>query len=393
MIQRDYLIVGAGIGAGSAVEALRSYDRKGSVIMVGNEPFAPYHRPLLFPNLLAKKPGPIEKMLYLAPGWIEKNKIDLRTDTYVTQLNTERRLAVLSTGQAIEFKKALLATGSRPKRPQVAGANLGQVLYIRSIRDVRALREISDQEENVVIIGGGLIAMECAAWLKQLGRDVMLMSRYPLLWQNRMDSETASWLTDHFRAHGVKMAMQESLNGFEGKTVLRNVQTKSGQRIPAGLAIVAIGAEPNLDLVMNTPLSSPNGTPVNEYLETDEKGIFAAGDIALYPDKIFGGVRRVEHYECALEQGRVAGANITGKKRIRFEHLPHYTTQLFDLKFDVIGDVSRPPSRSELIEGDRFKKKFILHHFQGNYLMATILCNQDTKRVEAEKATLRAAHT
>jgi 3-phenylpropionate/trans-cinnamate dioxygenase ferredoxin reductase subunit len=392
MIQRDYLIIGAGIAAGCAVESLRSIDKKGSVTVVGNEAVPPYVRPQLIASFLGKKVLGVEKALHQPAAWYEKQKVELRLDMVVTQLNTERRVAVLSTGQAISFNKAILAMGSRPKRPLVAGANLGHVLYVRSWRDVLALREIAETEKEVVVIGGGLIAMEVVAALRGLGRNVTLMSRYPQLWQNRLDGETSAWLTDHFRAHGVNLLMQETLNGFEGKTVLKNIQTKSGQRFPAGLAVVAIGAEPNVDLVANTPLSSPNGTPVNEYLETDDKGIFAAGDIALYPDKIFGGVRRLEHYEAAREQGRVAGLNITGKKRVKFEFVPRYSTQLFDLKFDLVGDISRPPSRCEIVEGDRFKKKFVAHYFQGNYLMGKLLCNQDAKKVEAAVDHLKSKH-
>jgi NADPH-dependent 2,4-dienoyl-CoA reductase/sulfur reductase-like enzyme len=157
--------------------------------------------------------------------------------------------------------------------------------------------------------------------------------------------------------------MGETLNGFEGRTVLKNVQTKSGQRFPIGMAIVAIGAEPNLALVANTPLSYPNGTPVNEYLETDEKGIFAIGDIALYPSKIFGGVRRTEHWESAVTQGRIAGANMSGKKRIKLDYVPQWSSTVLDLHFEFVGDFVKPPTRVE-IEGERAKKKFILRFYQ-----------------------------
>jgi 3-phenylpropionate/trans-cinnamate dioxygenase ferredoxin reductase subunit len=392
MIQRDYLIIGAGIASGSACESLREHDRKGTVTLVGAESFPPYHRPQLFPSFLGKKEAPLEKLLFQPPAWWQKHKIELRLDTAVTQLNLERHLAVLSTGQTIEFRKALLATGSRARRPQVAGANLGNVFYLRGIRDLQALREMADIEKGVVILGGGLIGAEVAARLRQLGKNVTLITRQAQLWQSRLDAHTAAWLTDYFRAHGVNLLMQESLNGFEGKTVLRNIQTKSGQRVAAGVAIVAQGAEPNLDLVLNTPLASPQGTPVNEYLETDEKGIFAAGDITLYPDRIFGGVRRIEHWENAVEQGRIAGMNITGKKRQKFEAMPYYASWLFDLHFEFIGDTSRPPSRFEIIEGDPVKKKFVAKCFQGTYLMAMVLCNQTPERSQIARQELRDAH-
>jgi len=392
MIQRDYLIVGAGIASGSACETLRQHDRKGTVMLVGAEPFPPYHRPQLFPTFLGKKEAPPEKTFLHPPDWWQKQKIDLRLDTAITQFNIERRLAVLSTGQTVEFRKALLATGSRARRPQVAGANLGNVFYLRGIRDLHALREMAEIEKTIVVLGGGLIGAEVAAHLKQLGKNVTLITRQAHLWQSKLDVNTAAWLTDYFRAHGVNLMMQEALNGFEGKTVVRNIQTKSGQRVAAGLAICAMGAEPNLDLVLNTPLASPQGTPVNEYLETDEKGIFAAGDITLYPDRIFGGVRRVDHWENAVEQGRIAGMNITGKKRQKFEAIPYYASWLFDLHFEFIGDVSRPASRFEIIEGDPAKKKFVARCWQGSYLMAMVLCNQKPERSQAAREELRAAH-
>ncbi len=187
---------------------------------------------------------------------------------------------------------------------------------------------------------------------------------------------------------GVKLMMGEALNGFEGRTVLKNVQTKSGQRFPAGLAVVAIGAEPNLGLVQNTPLSYPHGTPVNEYLETDEKGIFAAGDIAAFPDKIFGGARRVDHSICAIEQGHVAGANMTGKKRIKWEWVPHFSSAVFDLHFDFVGDFSKPATRVE-IDGDRAKKKFVVRQYVLTQLMNVVLCNQPSEKVDDAKTQVR----
>ena len=389
MIRRDYLIVGAGAGGISACEGVREHDKKGTIMLVGNEIAAPYQRPLLFKTLLRKTPGAPDKLTVHDSAWFEKQHIDLRLDTMVTQFNIERRLAVLGNGQAVEFRKALLATGSRARRLPVAGANLGNVFYLRTLRDVQALREIAESEHQIVIIGGGYIALETASLLAQIPKaHVTLMHRQPALWSRMLGPELGARLGEQLAAHGVKLLLGESLNGFEGRTVLKNVQTKSGQRFGAGLAIVALGAEPNLGLVANTPLSYPHGTPVNEYLETDEKGIFAAGDIASFPDKILGGVRRIDHWDAAVAQGRVAGANMTGKKRIKFEYLPHAASTLFDLHFDLVGDFSRPPTRIE-VEGDPAKKKFTVRSYQLNALMGVALCNQSPEKVEAAKTQLR----
>lgn len=374
----------------SACEGIREYDKKGTIMLVGNESVPAYHRPMLLKSYLGKgTPPPTEKLLAHPPEWFAKNHIDLRLDTIVTQLNLERHLAVLGNGQAVEFRKACMATGSRARRPQVAGFSLGNVFYLRSMRDLQALREVADLEHEIMVVGGGLVAAEAASWLVQRPKTkVSLMHRGTSIWNRRLDPETAAWLTEYFAKHNVKMLMGEALNGFEGRTVLKNVQTKSGQRYAAGAAIVALGAEPNLGLVANTPLAYPHGTPVNEYLETDEKGIFAVGDIAAYPEKIFGGVRRVDHWACAIEQGRIAGANMSGKKRIKWEWMPHFASTVFDLHFDFAGDFTRPPTRIEL-EGDREKKKFIVRQYVLNQLVNVVLCNQSAEKVEAAKTQLR----
>src|SRR6476660_1752792 len=314
----------------------------------------------------------------------------MRLDTIVTQFNIERRLAVLGNGESIEFNKACLAMGSRPIRPPVAGVNLGNVIYLRTVRDALALREMANIEKTVMVIGGGLLACEAAASLRMMKLKVTMMHRNVYLLNRYLDSQTGPWLTDYYAKHGITMLIGESLNGFEGKTVLRNIQTKSGNRVPAGLAVVCCGTEPNLDLVRNTPLSGPHGSPVTEYLETEEKGIFAVGDLAFYPDRIMGGVRRQTHWENARSQGLIAGANMTGKKRIRYEQVPYFWTEMFDLRMDFVGDFSVLPMRVEL-NGTYAKKKFIARYYQGDRLRAILLCQQTPREVDSAKTQLRQA--
>ncbi|HEX8678816.1 MAG TPA: FAD-dependent oxidoreductase, partial [Chthoniobacterales bacterium] len=340
MIQRDYIVLGSGIAGGSVCESIRKYDKRGTVTLIGAEAYPPYKRWLLSKDFLREKTPPTKKLPHLEAGWYDSHKIEARFGTMVTQLNIDRRLAVLGNGETIEFNKACLAMGSRPVRPPVAGISLGNVIYLRTIRDALALREMASLEKAIVVIGGGLLACEVAASLRMLKFKVSMMHRSAYLLNRYVDPETGAWLTGYFEKHGVTLLMGESLNGFEGKTVLRNIQTKSGNRVAAGVAVVACGAEPNLDLVRNTPLSGPHGSPVSEYLETEEKGIYAVGDLAFYPDRLMGGVRRQTHWENAREQGLVAGANMTGKKRIRYEQLPYFWTEMFDLKLHFVGDFS-----------------------------------------------------
>jgi len=390
MIQRDYLIIGSGIGGASACEGIRRYDKRGSVTLVGAEVFPPYKRWILSKSFLREKNPQLKKLQEPAERWFRAHKIETRFGTVVTQFNIDRRLAVLATGESIEFNKACLAMGSRPVRPQVAGVGLGNVIYLRTVRDALALKEMANVERTVMVVGGGLLACEAAASLRTIKLKVGLMHRDSYLLNRYLDAETGAWLTDYFAKHGVTMSMDESLNGFEGKTVLRNIQTKSGNRFPVGLAVVACGAEPNLDLVRNTPLAGPHGSPVTDYLETEEKGIYAVGDLAFYPDRVMGGVRRQTHWENAHKQGLIAGANMTGKKRIRYEQIPYFWTEMFDLRMDFVGDFSVLPTRVDL-RGTYAKKKFVARYYQGEKLRGILLCQQPPREVKSARTQLRHA--
>ena len=390
MIQRDYLIIGGGIGGASVCQGIRRYDKRGSVTLISAETFPPYKRWILSKGFLREKVPQLKKLQEPDEHWYQANKIETRFGTVVTQFNIDRRLAVLANGESIEFNKACLAMGSRPVRPPVAGVGLGNVIYLRTIRDALALREMANLEKTVMVVGGGLLACEAAASLRMMKLKVSLMHRDSYLLNRYVDPETGGWLTEYFTKHGVTMLMGESLNGFEGKTVLRNIQTKSGNRVAAGLAVVACGAEPNLELVRNTPLAGPHGSPVTEYLETEEKGIYAIGDLAFYPDRVMGGVRRQTHWDNARDQGVIAGANMTGKKRIRYEQIPYFWTEMFDLHMDCVGDFSVLPTRIDL-RGTYAKKKFVARYYQGEKLRAILLCQQTPRDVEAAKKELRHA--
>jgi 3-phenylpropionate/trans-cinnamate dioxygenase ferredoxin reductase component len=376
MIQRDYLIVGGGVGGASVCDSLRQYDPKGSVTLVSNEPHLPYQRPPLSKGFLKEAGVTLDTMVEKPEDWYKKRGIEVRLGTYVREFNIERHLAVLENGQTIEFRKACLATGSRARRPQVAGANLGNVVYLRSFRDALAIREILLSEKHVVVVGSGYIGAEVSSSLANSGAKLSLLSRDKVIWQELLDPDTAQWLTDSYVEAGIQLLLNENLNGFEGKTVIKNIQTKSGMRFPAGLAVVAIGTEPNLQLVANTPLSSPSGCPVNEYLETDEKGIYAVGDIALYPDRIYGGAKRIANVEMARLQGLTAGANLSGRKRQKFECVPAWSSQVLGMHFDFVGDFSMPHLMAD-IQGSREKRNFVARYRRGETLIAAVLCNRE----------------
>src|SRR4029077_15244544 len=158
-------------------------------------------------DFLREKTPPLKKLAHFDQRWFDNHKIETRLGTIVTQLNIERRLAVLGNGESIEFTKACLAMGSRPVRPPVAGVNLGNVIYLRTIRDALALREMASVEKTVMVVGGGLLASEVAASLRMMKMKVSLMHRNPYLLNRYLDPQTGTWLTEYFAKHGITMLM------------------------------------------------------------------------------------------------------------------------------------------------------------------------------------------
>ena len=209
MIQRDYLIIGSGIGGASACEGIRRHDKRGSVTLIGAEAFPPYKRWILSKSFLREKDPQLKKLQEPDERWYHAHKIETRFGTVVTQFNIDRRLAVLANGESIEFNKACLAMGSRPVRPPVAGTGLGNVIYLRTLRDALALKEMANLEKSLMVVGGGLLACEAAASLRMMKLKVGLMHRDSYLLNRYLDAETGTWLTDYFAKHGVAMSMGE----------------------------------------------------------------------------------------------------------------------------------------------------------------------------------------
>src|SRR5207249_11579425 len=191
MIQRDYLIIGTGIGGACACETIRKHDKRGSVTLVGTEAYAPYKRWLLSKSFLREKTIVPRKYAEVDGRWYSAHKIDVRFNTAVTQLNIDRRVAVLGNGESIEFNKACLAVGSRPGRPPVAGVGLCNVSSLRTMRDGLALREMAGHEKTVMVVGGGLLACEVAASLRRMKMKVSVMHRHNMLLNRYLGPGTA----------------------------------------------------------------------------------------------------------------------------------------------------------------------------------------------------------
>ena len=336
----QYLLIGGGLAGARAAQGIREIDSDGSMLMVCREPRLPYHRPPLTKGLLLGKKKPDEIDCQPAEFYRAK-KVTTRTGVSAERLDIKARLVTLSNGTEVRFEKMLLATGCHARTLDVPGAALPGVLTVRTLDDSLKLLEAAKSAHNAVVVGGSYIGAEVASALAQLGVKVTMIFLEKRLLERVVDEELGRHLKSLFERHGIAFLPGESPARFEGNGKVRTVVTAKGAEIPADLVVVGVGATLNDRLAQEAGLASGErgGVKVDETLKTSVDGIYAAGDIADYPDPTYRKRLRVEHWDTAFRQGYTAGRNMAGAGET-YSALPHYFTTLFNCGFSVWGDFS-----------------------------------------------------
>lgn len=322
----DYLIVGGGLAGGNAYLSIKQQDREGKVLMVSEERYFPYDRvPLSKEYLLGKI---TEDQLYISSDF-DPNEIEL--ERKVTQLDLGNRTAKLDNNIRVGFKKLLLATGGKVKKLKT---ELKGIYYLRTLDDAKLIKSKISSSENIIIVGGGFIGCELASVLSVKGFRVTVIEMLDNLLGAVLDKDIASWFTNYFSDMGVNLKLNTKITKFIGNENAIGVETDRGELIKGDLIIAAIGISPNDDIAQNAGLKVNNGIIVNDYLETDVKGIYAAGDVARFYSPIYNEQMRIEHYDVAVKQGKIAGENMAGGNK-QFNEIPYFFSRMFDAKLIV----------------------------------------------------------
>ena len=300
----------------------------------------------------------------------------------------------IETIETITAKNILIATGSLPREIDAAAAD-GKLVV-----DSSGALDFATTPEKLGVIGAGVIGLELGSVWNRLGSKVVLLEAMDSFLPGA-DEQIAEVALKEMTRQGLDIRLgARVLSATAGQDKNDKVEVEyedaSGRHsIEFSKLVVAIGRKPNTQGIdvneVGLLLDERGYIHVDEFCRTNLPNIYAVGDVALYPDRIFGGMRRTEHWENAVEQGRVAGANITGKKRVKFEYVPYRSSRLFDLHIELVGDFSRQPLRAQ-IEGDRKKKKFIVRHFEGAKLRAVVLCNQESSHADKARREILRAH-
>lgn len=334
-----YVIIGGGLAAVAAIDAIRRRDKTGRLTLIGAESHLPYDRvPLSKDYLLGRMER--ERVFLRPPRFYERHRVEQRLGQSTTALDMTARAVTLDAGSEVGFEKLLLATGGRPRRLSIPGADLDGIHYLRALEDSDALRAAMATARRAVVVGGGFIGCEVATAFAQSGLQTTLLEVAPAPLSLVLDAETSTFIASFLSQQGVTLRTDTAAAQFIGaQGRVERVVTSDGENVEADVVVVGVGIAPNTELAAAAGLDVDNGVVVNEYLEAAD-GIYAAGDIARYYSPTLERHLRVEHYDVALQHGRTAGANMAGA-RLAYTELPYFFSHMGALHIDVIGDMSR----------------------------------------------------
>ncbi|TPM39120.1 FAD-dependent oxidoreductase [Mesorhizobium sp. B2-3-4] len=364
-MKNGVVIVGAGHAGVQAAASLREDGYDGPVILVGDENELPYHKPPLSKTFIKDaeaKPQPLR-----GEAFYTGNAIDYRPGIRIAGIDTAGRRLDMEGGGGLAFDHLILATGSRPRVLPLPGSDLSGVLSLRSLADARLIRELSAHSEDVVILGGGFIGLEIAATLRAAGRTVTVVEAVERLLGRAVAPVVASHVRQRLEATGVRILTGTTVASLEGENGhVSAVITSSGERLPARMVIVGIGAVPNIELAQAAGLAVANGIRVDHQMRSSVPEILAIGDAASYRHWFTGADVRLESVQNATDQARLAARTISGHADA-YSAVPWFWSDIGDMKLQMVGLTAG--GDSHVVLGDLPENKFSIYHYAGDRLL------------------------
>lgn len=328
-------IAGAGHAAGQVVATLRQKKFPGTITLVGEEPWLPYHRPPLSKKFLAGELD-AERLHFKPENFYDAPGIEVRLDTRIVAI--DRPAGTLSTAadETIDFDTLVLATGARPRRLDVPGSDLDGIHYLRTIADVTAIRRQLKKGTRLAIVGAGYIGLEVAAVAAKLGADVTVVEMEDRVMSRVVSPMLSGFYQEEHAAHGVRILLSTGVSGFGGNGKLATVELSGDGQVETDLVVVGIGIVPNTELAAAAGLEIDNGIVVDEHCRTSDPGIYAVGDCTQHPNDIIGRRIRLESVHNAVEQAKTAASNICGDD-VPYMQVPWFWSDQYDLKLQIAG--------------------------------------------------------
>jgi NADPH-dependent 2,4-dienoyl-CoA reductase/sulfur reductase-like enzyme/nitrite reductase/ring-hydroxylating ferredoxin subunit len=377
------VIVGGGAAGFAAAEMLRRQDYRGSIVMLSSEASPPVDRPNLSKDYLAGSAP--EDWLPLRPdSFYAEAAIDLRLKTEVTSIDTKAKNVLLASGESVAYDRLLLATGAEPVRLSMPGVDQPHVHVLRSLDDCRAIIASAAGARRAVVIGASFIGLEVAASLRTRNIEVHVVGLEHRPMERVLGPEMGDFVRALHEEHGVIFHLGDTVTAIDGK----RASLKSGGLLEADLVVIGVGVRPRLGLAEKAGLAIDRGVVVDAYLETSVSGIYAAGDIARWPDPHSGQNIRVEHWVVAQRQGQTAARNMLGQREV-FDAVPFFWSQHYDVPVNYVGHAE---AWDEIVvDGNIAAKDCLLHYRQRGRDLAAASIYRDAASLEAEIAMERSS--
>ncbi len=368
----EHLLIGGGIAGATAAATLRQAGARGSILLVGRELDAPYHRPPVSKGYLRGSETREQTLVHPADWW-EAHDVELLTRTSVMEIDQDTRTAKLSNKETIEFATGLIATGAMVRRLAVAGTELDGIHYLRALANADAVRRDVEHADRVVLIGGSYIGCEVAASLTELGKRCTIVMQEALTLERHFGGRAGSFFQRVLEEHGVDVVGPDEVERFEGDGRVQRVITKGGRELPADAVICGVGVIPDVMLARKSglELGSLGGVRASVRLETSMPDLYAAGDMCEYESVVHGRVMRIEHEDVAAEQGRTAAANMLGLSPAHHTALPYFFSDLSDwVSLEYVGPA--PSWDEEIIRGSLEAGDFTMFYLRDRRVLAAL---------------------
>jgi 3-phenylpropionate/trans-cinnamate dioxygenase ferredoxin reductase subunit len=386
------VIVGAGHAAGQVVATLKQKKFDGTICLIGEESYLPYQRPPLSKKYLAGELPP-ERLHFKADSFYDEPNIEVHLNTKVAHIDRAKKVIRSDTGEEFHYEHLVLSLGAHPRHLDLPGVELAGVHYLRTIRDVDAIREQIQPGCRLVIVGAGYIGLEVAAVAHQLGLDVTVVEMLERVMSRVVSEAVSDFYQKEHVAHGIKLLLSTGIKDFAGDGHVHAVDLSDGTRIEADLVVIGIGVVPNTDLATDAGLQVGNGIVVDDRCRTSDSDIYAVGDCTFHPNDVLGYRVRLESVHNALEQAKTAAVNICGEEQ-KYMQVPWFWSDQYDLKLQIAG-LSQNYDQT-IIRGDPAERSFSCLYLNGGRLIAVDAINKpkdfmQSKKLIAEHAVIDAS--
>ncbi|MFT4095972.1 MAG: FAD-dependent oxidoreductase [Rhodoblastus sp.] len=376
------VIVGAGHGGVQAAASLREEGYAGPIVLVSDDPNAPYQRPPLSKAFI-KGEATAESLVLRGPAYYADKQIDLRLGESVAEIDCARRVARLASGASLAYGHLVLATGAIARPASFSGAELDGVLALRDIRDAAQLKAKLEDARHVVVIGAGFIGLEFAATAAAKGADVQVVEVAPRVMGRAVSQTVSDFYADAHRAFGVKLHLGAGVTSIEGADGRASaVHLSDGRRLPADLVLIGIGILADERLAAAAGLAVDNGIVVDEALTTSDPHVSAIGDCCAHPNVYAGRRFRLESVQNATDQARVVARKLTGKAA-HYDALPWFWSDQGDLKLQIAG--LNMGCDTFVTRGDPASRSFSVFGFSGGRLRVVESVNRAADHMVARR--------